>query len=164
VGRIRIDDRGNCIFPHFDESDVLCGFEKKNAGFAGFASGGIKGLWKSHGCPDDSRLVICESAIDALSYAYLFPDSHARYLSTGGAISELQRDLIRDVIAKMSANSEIVAAMDSDESGRKLAGVLREAFDRAARLDLQFRDHVPACKDWNDQLRFKEDDRIARKV
>src|ERR1700722_15574551 len=47
AGRIRIDAKGNAVFPHFDR-DGLCGYEIKNRGFTGFASGGTKGLWSSH--------------------------------------------------------------------------------------------------------------------
>ena len=72
LGRIRVDGRGNAIFPHFDLNG-LCGYEIKNRGFTGFASGGCKGLWFSHKQTDDNRLVLAESAIDALSYATLFP-------------------------------------------------------------------------------------------
>src|SRR5438105_10106592 len=50
VGRVRIDRRGNTIFPHFDAAG-LCGYEIKNRGFTGFASGGEKGLWFSHTRP-----------------------------------------------------------------------------------------------------------------
>jgi hypothetical protein len=75
--RMRIDARGNAVFPHFDRED-LCGFEIKNRGFTGFASGGSKGLWLSQETPDDIRLVFCESAIDALSYAVLFPENRTR--------------------------------------------------------------------------------------
>jgi hypothetical protein len=43
AGRIRIDEFGNAVFPHFDLQG-LCGFEKKNVGYTGFAKGGEKGL------------------------------------------------------------------------------------------------------------------------
>jgi hypothetical protein len=47
AGMVRIDSRGNAIFPHFDGTG-LCGYEIKNQRFTGFASGGQKGLWLSH--------------------------------------------------------------------------------------------------------------------
>src|SRR5947207_1758165 len=74
AGRMRIDSRGNTVFPHFDAAG-LCGYEIKNCGFTGFAAGGQKGLWFSHTQPDDRRLVLAESAIDALSYAARCPDA-----------------------------------------------------------------------------------------
>ena len=82
AGRMRIDSRGNTVFPHFDAAG-LCGYEIKNRGFTGFAAGGEKGLWFSHTRPDDRRLVLAESAIDALSHATLFPDAEGqtRYAS-----------------------------------------------------------------------------------
>src|SRR5260370_1104680 len=84
VGRIRTDERGNAVFPHFD-AQGLCGYELKNWHYTGFAKGGEKGLWSSNTQPDDNRLVFAESAIDALSYAALHPDEGARYASIGGA-------------------------------------------------------------------------------
>jgi len=74
AGRLRIDSRGNTVFPHFDTAG-LCGYEIKNCGFTGFAAGGQKGLWFSHTQPADRRLILTESAVDALSYAALFPNA-----------------------------------------------------------------------------------------
>jgi hypothetical protein len=155
AGRIRIDNRSNAVFPHFDQ-DRLSGYELKNTGFTGFASGGTKGLWISHTQPDDNRLVFCESAIDALSHAVLFPDDRARYASIGGKLNPRQPELIRDAIARMPANSEIIAAMDADADGAKLAAVIRQAVELVGREDLRFTLQEPfGFKDWNDQLRAR---------
>jgi hypothetical protein len=54
AGRVRMDDRGNAIFPHFDALG-LSGYEIKNKGFTGYASGGSKALWLSHEMPKDNR-------------------------------------------------------------------------------------------------------------
>jgi hypothetical protein len=152
AGRIRID-RGNAVFPHFD-AQGLCGYEIKNAGFTGFASGGNKGLWMSHERPDDNRLVFCESAIDALSHAALFPHEQTRYASVGGKLSPVQLELIRAAAARMPANSEIMAAMDADDAGWKLAEAVRKAVAETNREDLRFSIEEPLeAKDWNDQLR-----------
>jgi hypothetical protein len=155
VGRIRIDARGNAVFPHFD-FDGLSGYELKNTGFTGFASGGIKGLWSSHAADDDNRLVICEASIDALSHAVLFPDARARYASIGGKLNPTQPELIRAAIARMPLGAEVLAAMDADADGRKLADVVRRAADLSGRADLRFRvDEPSSVKDWNDQLRAR---------
>ncbi|HVP46112.1 MAG TPA: DUF3991 domain-containing protein [Bryobacteraceae bacterium] len=155
TGRIRIDARGNAVFPHFD-LDGLCGYEIKNKGFTGFASGGAKGLWLSNLLPDDERLVFCESAIDALSHAALYPDDRARYASIGGKLNPQQPELIRAVIARMPAKARIVAAMDADADGAKLAEMVREAVQLSGRDDLAFVFQEPrGFKDWNDQLRAK---------
>lgn len=153
AGRIRIDNRGNAVFPHFDD-EGLSGYELRNVNFKGFSSGGQKALWLSHDLPDDKQLVFCESAIDALSYAALFPDDHARYASVSGKLSPHQPELIRRAAARMPHGSEIVAAMDADEDGRKLAAIVKHAVELTGRADLQFRIHEPnGFNDFNDQLR-----------
>jgi len=155
AGRIRIDDRGNAVFPHFD-AEGLSGFELKNVNFTGFASGGVKALWMSQAMPDDERLVITESAIDALSHAVLFPDGHARYASIGGKPNQQQPELIRTAAAAMPRDAEVIAAMDNDAEGARLAEVVRNAVALTGRLDLKFRVQEPfGHKDWNDQLRAK---------
>ena len=156
AGRIRIDARGNAVFPHFD-SEGLCGYEIKNVEFTGFASGGSKALWLSRKFPDDKRLVICESAIDALSHAALFPDDHARYASIGGGLNDKQPEIIRAAIARMPQGSEIVAAMDADKPGREYAETVRQAVELTGRADLRFSMKEPpeGFKDWNDMLRAK---------
>jgi Toprim-like/Protein of unknown function (DUF3991) len=155
AGRIRIDGKTNAVFPHFD-AEGLSGYELKNVEFTGFASGGNKALWLSQEFPDDKRLVITESAIDALSHAVLFPNKHARYASIGGKPNPAQPELIRAAAARMPANGEIVAAMDADADGRKLAEIVRQAVALTGRADLHFRMQEPeGAKDWNDVLRAK---------
>lgn len=154
AGRVRIDGRGNAVFPHFDH-DGLAGFEIKNTGFTGFASGGTKALWTSHDRPDDRRLVLTESAIDALSYAALFPDDRTRYRSIGGQISPQQPALITAEITQMPLGSAIVCATDNDDAGHQLAAIVENAVQATERSDITFRVHVPASNgaDWNDVLR-----------
>jgi len=153
AGRVRIDARGNAVFPHFDREGI-CGFEIKNRGFTGFATGGSKGLWLSQETPDDTRLVFCESAIDALSFAVLFPEGRTRYSSIAGQLSPQQRELIRVAAADMPMNVIIIAATDADAPGGKLADDIREAVGLTGRDDLIFVLHQPeGFKDWNDQLR-----------
>ena len=89
---------------------TTCGFEIKNRGFTGFSAGGRKGLWFSRLRRNDNRLVFCESAIDALSYAVLFGDARTRYTSIGGQVSFGQRELIEAAIAHMPAGSTIDAS------------------------------------------------------
>jgi hypothetical protein len=155
AGRIRIDDKGNAVMPHFD-AEGLSGYELKNSKFTGFASGGSKALWLSNELPDDNKLVITESAIDGLSHAVLFPDNRTRYASIGGKPNPQQPELIRAASARMPLDSEIIAAMDADADGAKLTEVVRQAVILTGRLDLKFSVHEPfGFKDWNDQLRAK---------
>ena len=147
------------MFPHFDNAG-LCGYEIKNRGFTGFAAGGEKGLWFSHTRPDDRRLILAESAIDALSHAALFPDAEdqTRYASLGGKPNSKQPGLLRATIARLPEGSEIVAAFDADEAGRMLVEVVRVVVASVAnekgRTDLIIQVHLPTQEgeDWNQVL------------
>lgn len=61
-------------------------------------------------------------------------------------------------MADMPKGAEIVAAMDADEPGRRLAGMIGEFFSNVAaagRADLRFTAQEPeGAKDWNDVLRL----------
>jgi hypothetical protein len=158
AGRVRIDRRGNAVFPHFDVAG-LCGYEIKNQGFTGFAAGGKKGLWFSHSRPSDNRLVLAESAIDALSHTVLFPDAEdrTRYASLGGKPNAEQPSLVQLTVARLPEGAEIVAAFDADEAGRLLVKMVRFAVanvvNRTGR-NLKFLVHLPTQdgEDWNQVL------------
>ena len=76
VGTWRVDIHGDLLFPHRDGvgPDSICGFERKNARFAGFSAGGRKAVWVSNLRDDDDKLVITEAVIDAFSYHQLHPN------------------------------------------------------------------------------------------
>jgi hypothetical protein len=135
----------------------VIGYELKNrtdrGTFSGFASGGRKGMFLSNTKTSDRRLVIAESGIDALSYAAIFGDLEiARYASIGGQPTRGQHEIIRAGISAMPGGSEIIAATDADEAGRRLAELLKDIFDGSGRADLTFRREEPGAKDWNDVL------------
>lgn len=152
--RIRMDARQNALFPHFG-AEGLCGFEVKNQGFTGFSPGGVKGLWCSRPRRDDRQLVICETAIDALSYAALFGCEEKRLVSTAGQISPVQAKLLQLAATKLPDGGQIVLAMDNDAAGRQLAETIAETL-LEAKIDSQaIRRHLPDAEkeDWNDVLR-----------
>ena len=155
AGRVRTDRRGNAVFPHFDVAG-LCGYEIKNHGFTGFAAGGEKGLWFSHSAASDRRLVLAESAIDALSHAVLFPDAEdrTRYASLGGKPNAKQPGLIQSTLARLPDGAEIVTAFDADAAGRMLVDMVRSAVARGASRkgrNLILQVHLPTQEgaDWN---------------
>lgn len=153
LGRIKRDKRGNAVFPHFD-LEGLCGYEIKNEGYTGFSKGGEKGLWFSQTEKDDKRLVLCESAIDALSLAVLFPVDHTRYASIGGQMNPKQPALIKATMLRLPSDAEVVAAMDADGDGHRYAELVRQTVIETARDDLRFVLQEPdGVKDWNDALR-----------
>ena len=158
-GRIRVDRRGNALFPHWNQDKKLCGFEIKNAGFTGFAKHGTKGLWCSGSQDGDTRLVIAETAIDALSYAALFGCERTRFFSIAGQMNPHQPSLLHRAISIMPEGSRVVLAMDHDDGGAQLSETIRPIFDHIAdklgRGDLELIVDRPetAGEDWNDVLR-----------
>lgn len=153
--RIRIDDRGNAIFPHWNR-EGLCGYEIKNRGFTGFARGGEKGLWCSRVGERDDALVLAETAIDALSYAALKGTANTRFFSIAGELNKTQPDLITLAVGRMKPGSRIVLALDNDDGGRGLLEKIRAILGdlgHAGRV-LEVAMPLGEGKDWNDALRI----------
>lgn len=152
ASRVMIDARGNAIFPHYDRTGI-CGYEMKNINFTGFSPGGSKGLWYSDGISRAQKIVITESAIDALSHAQIKQtDANVGYVSIGGAMSEKQKELLKSMIAKAHARgAEVVLGLDADTAGDKMCQEIR-AMARECGVDYLKRE-LPTSKDWNDDLR-----------
>ncbi|MGB5631350.1 MAG: toprim domain-containing protein, partial [Waterburya sp.] len=161
IGTVAIDSRGNAIFPHYD-SNGITGFTAKNENYTGFSKGGTKALWRSQTQESDRRLVITESAIDAMSYHQLHSkdNPHTRYISTGGTVSSSQLDLIKTAMADITKiGGEIVIATDNDRAGNKLAQTLTvEAPSKSA----VSRELPQQGKDWNELLQHNRQQEIAR--
>jgi hypothetical protein len=153
----RVDARGNVLFPHRDDQGI-CGFESKNYDWTSFASGGVKALWMSQVEPTDTRLVLVESAIDALSHYQLRTDTRSRYASTAGALRrDTQLDLVRRAIEALPPGGTISLAFDVDAAGDKLAAAV-ESVARGATIE---RERSSVGKDWNDALKQRERAYIA---
>jgi hypothetical protein len=160
AGTWRLDARGNVLFVHRDDAGAVTGFEVKNRGFTGFAPGGTKTAWRSAAQAEDRALVVTESAIDALSHHQLRRGpSDAAYLSTAGAPSPAQFELLERVLSRMPPASTVVAAVDADEAGERLARRLEALTRRLAHLAFR-RDAPDRAKDWNDVLQRVERDFI----
>jgi hypothetical protein len=153
AGCVRVDQRKNALFPHYDK-DGLCGFEVKNKNFTGFAPGGVKGLWHSATRSTDHWLVLTESAIDAYSFQVLHGGDSSRYMSTGGALNPQQPALLRGAIEKMPEGSVIILGFDLDEGGEKLAQEVA-AFAPAGRELRRMVPDVGTGKDWNEALEYR---------
>jgi hypothetical protein len=157
AGTWRMDARGNVLFVHTGDAGEVTGFEVKNRGFTGFAPGGTKTAWRSVGLTEDRALVVTESAIDALSYHQLHrgKSEAARYLSTAGAPGPAQFELLERAFSRMPAESTVVAAVDSDEAGHKLASRIEALTGRLAHVKFR-RDAPDGAKDWNEVLQRVE--------
>ena len=163
AGTVAIDDRGNAIFPHYD-TNGMTGFTAKNENYTGFSKGGTKALWRSQANEGDRRLVITESAIDAMSYHQLLSDRnpHTRYISTGGTISNKQLELIKTAMADITKiGGEIVIATDNDRAGNKLAQTLTKEAPSKAKIS---RELPKLGKDWNEILQQSRQQEKARNI
>lgn len=161
IDQLRIDARGNAVFPHYNNTG-LCGYELKNSGFTGFATGGTKGLWTSSNVDQAKNVVIVESAIDALSHAQLFDDADTAYVSIGGSPSKEQTDLIQEFFAVThKRGAKIIVGTDSDDGGDALNNTLKALAPQGAILTRD--EPLMRGDDWNDQLR-KQVDGFRKKV
>lgn len=143
--RIRQDSKGNVCFRHW-HPDCISGYEIKNAGFTGFASGGEKSLFTLVTGNKISRIVITESAIDCMSYHQLKGQKDTLYLSIAGQMSENQRESIKKILTDQE-QAIVISAFDNDEQGNKFAAFISEIRPDAKR-------ECPEIgKDWNDQLK-----------
>lgn len=149
-GMIKIDDRGNAIFPHYDENG-LSGYEIRGRDFKGFSKHGEKSIWCSANVRTAKEVIFVEGAINALSHAQLNPHLNAAYISIAGQMSDHQRELVAYAMSRAhERGAAIVLATDSDEAGEAHAQALRDLAPAAAAL---YRDTPPrAGMDWNELL------------
>lgn len=142
---VRQDSRGNAVFPHYDSAG-LSGYELKNEGFTGFSRGGEKRLWHSANIDEAVRVVVVESAIDALSHAELSGDREAAYISVGGQPSPEQWAVLQAILVdKHNQGAVLVVGTDADAAGDRLAEQI------AAMVPVER--ERPAVGDWNEQLK-----------
>jgi hypothetical protein len=157
AGRWGLGPHGNALFVHTTEAGDVTGYEIKNRGFTGFATGGTKSAWQSAAQPTDRAIVLTESAVDALSYFQLHPDSasRTRFLSTGGAPSTRQVEILERTFAQLPPTTRVVVALDSDDAGAKLASPIADLV--RGHNAITFERHSPApAKDWNEVLQQVE--------
>lgn len=148
MGMFREDHQGNILFPHYD-AQGLSGYEIKGRDFAGFSENGVKALWESQKKTSDTRLVIVESALNALSYHQMYGDAKTRYISTGGDLSHSQRDLVESAIQEMPADSKVVLGFSNTKKGREWS----EAVEMWVLAPVSFERQSPKMgKDWNEEL------------
>jgi hypothetical protein len=154
VDRIRADAYGNAVFPHINLLDGLCGYEVKGKGVTRFATGGTKGLWCSRVGREDMRLVVAETAIDALSFAALKYQPGTRYVSTAGQLNPDQPLLLKRAMEKLPDGGEVVLAVDNDDGGTAIGTRIEAIFATVNRPGLALvYDRPKTVKDWNDALR-----------
>ena len=104
-------------------------------------------VWVSNIPAQTSRVVICESAIDCLSYYQLKGKPGDVYVSFGGTITPGQMVCVNDMVKEMTKDRafKMIIAVDNDEAGMGYAAKFSEAFPAAER-------DRPVGKDFNDDL------------
>jgi len=147
-GQLLTDEKHNIVLPHRDREGIS-GFGVKNKDFTGFSKHGVKRVWHSNTLPTDRKLVLTESAIDALSYHQLHNDTNARYMSIEGQYSPDQRKLLESAMNKMPKGSTVVLGFDNDAQGLKFAKDLEQLAPKHVNV---VREVPKLGKDWAEQL------------
>lgn len=137
------DARLNAVFLLQESTGIAVGAELRGATAATWR-GMAPGSRKDHGffgvaAPTSHSIVLCESAIDALSCHALHPDY--RCLSTSGA-----RPDPAWLPALISQGLPIYCSFDADPTGDAMARRMQQLHPSILRLR-------PSAKDWNDVLR-----------
>ena len=144
-GKLYADNRANAVFLLLGKEKRVVGAELRgttNAKWHGMAAGSRKDL----GCfcvkiSNTKKAVLCESAIDVISYFTLHPNCMA--LSTSGANPN---PAWLSILIKKRFN--IYCGFDSDETGDSLANRMIHLYPAVKRLR-------PGKHDWNEVLRSK---------
>lgn len=149
-------DRGNVMFPHRNQAGI-CGYEVRNRKFAGY-QGKREGFWITNGYRESMSIMICESAIDCLSHAALFPDQKNAYISLSGSMSREQKAFLKKILEwAFRTRKEIISGVDQDPAGDSF----RRTFNNLAPTGMFIRPMFPPeAKDWNDVILGKTD-RVA---
>ncbi|ELP34550.1 DUF3991 domain-containing protein [Rhodopirellula baltica] len=150
------DRQGRAIFPHRDKHGEVTGFASRGPSWKSFSKGGTKSLWYADpGRDQRTSLCIGEAVISVLSYAALHYDPSCCYLSTEGAMSPLQRQLVSSAIKKLPASGTLTIAADADDAGDAFAAQIITLWNHANRDDTHVKVHQPSgieASDWNDEL------------
>lgn len=142
-GTIYADPRGNAVFLLLGKENRPVGAELRGTihrSWRGMAPGSRKDLgYFSVLAPRTSSIVLCESAIDAISCSAIHP--HRLCISTSGA-----RSNPRWLPALMRGGSKVYCGFDSDPTGDDMARAMITLHPSVKRLR-------PALHDWNDVLK-----------
>ena len=144
-GKLYADRRGNAVFLLLGKENTPVGAELRGTGpqrWRGMATGSQKDLgYFSVDAPHATRVILCESAIDAISCLLLHPASLC--LSTSGA-----RPNPRWLPTLLSPHLTVYCGFDSDVTGDTMA-------EQMIALHPSLRRLRPSQHDWNDVLKSR---------
>jgi len=145
-GKLYADGRGNAVFLLLGKENTPVGAELRGTGphrWRGMAPGSHKDLgYFSVQAPEATRVILCESAMDAISCLLLHPASLC--LSTSGA-----RPNPRWLPALLSQGLAVYCGFDSDATGDAMA-------EQMIALHPSLRRLRPSHHDWNDLLKSRQ--------
>lgn len=150
---LNINNKGfnNMAFPFFNIDETIIGIEQKNYAFDYFVEGSqlTNSIWHSNIPSVLEKVVIAESAIDALSYCQLKPSNNTIYISIGGSLSYDQIKVIKALKDKstISENFHFVSAVDNDKAGIMYNNKLKDWL-----APNQLKIDLPISKDYNKDL------------
>lgn len=112
----------NTAFPFFlAQDDKIVGLEIRNANFKSHAEGSNRssGVWHSNLPAQLDRIVMVESALDALAYQELKKQSNILFVSYGGNLTVNQVQTIKALKRRglASMHFQFVSASDNDKKG-----------------------------------------------
>jgi hypothetical protein len=144
-GKVYADGRANAVFLLLGKQNAPVGAELRGTGpqrWRGMASGSQKDLgYFSVEATDATRVILCESAIDAISCWLLHPGSLC--LSTSGA-----RPNPRWLPVLLSRCLTVYCGFDADDTGDVMAEQMIRLYPSVRRLR-------PSQHDWNDVLKSR---------
>jgi hypothetical protein len=142
-GTLYADKRGNAVFILLGKRNTPVGAELQGTGqrrWKGMAPGSRKDLgYFSVSPPTPEKIILCESAIDAISCFSL--QNNCMCVSTAGA-----RSNPRWLAGLISAGYEISCGFDADTTGDDRACSMMAQYPTIKRLR-------PSLHDWNDMLK-----------
>lgn len=160
AGTFRVDERQNTVFPYRDGQGAIIGTERRNRpqvgsdrSFKTYTAGAAPGIWTSNTSESDSRLVIVESPIDAMSHWQLSSAEDQAVTRYAAIRSGFRDEDLKALIEAMPAGAVIIAACDPDAAGD---GYTTKILATARRVGRACRDERPDGGDWNDQLRQQQ--------
>ena len=142
-GRLYADTRGNAVFVLLEKENRLVGAEIRGTSsmrWRGMAPGSQRDLgYFSVPAPAATTVILCESAIDAISCLELYPCCLCVSTSGARANPSWLYSLIRE-------HREIYCGFDSDSTGETMASNMMALHPEIRRLR-------PSQHDWNDVLK-----------
>jgi Toprim domain-containing protein/uncharacterized protein DUF3991 len=150
IYNIRKNNFCNIAFPYYTANGKIAGIEIRNANYKKHADGSDRSnaIWCSVMPEKLSRIILCESAIDALSYYQLKKPEDALYISFGGTVTVGQINTVKSLKTSenISEDFSYISAVDNDKDGEKYNRKFSELLADHLIID------NPVLKDYNEDI------------